>query len=272
MLLVIMDWLPFAAKVLLTALVVLAAAITTECAGPFIGALVVTLPVTAWPAYLFISLDHDTAFVAAAALSGAAMNAVNAMMTLIYVVLARRCGLVISLTAAILFWGALAALIGQIAWSLPVVVFISVVVFGLCMWIARPFRDACMPPVRRRWFDIPVRVTLVCALMATLLVVSSWAGPVVTGFIAVFPIANTSTTAILHPRIGAAATSAMVANGIRGLAGFSVALIALHLTVVPFGAGIGLALALAIPVAWNLTTWITRPPRPPSAGIVDGPA
>lgn len=49
-------WLPLALKLVLTAGIVVTASVVVERAG----ALVVTLPVTVWPAYVFLSLDHDS--------------------------------------------------------------------------------------------------------------------------------------------------------------------------------------------------------------------
>jgi len=81
---------------------------------------------------------------------------------------------------------------------------------------------------------------------------------VVTGFIAVFPIALVSAILILHPRIGGRATAAMAANGIRGMVGICFALAALQLSVIPLGPTVALALLLVIPMAWNLTTYLMR--------------
>ena len=47
-------WLSLALKLLLTAGIVVTASVIVERAGPLIGALVVTLPVTVWPAYVFL--------------------------------------------------------------------------------------------------------------------------------------------------------------------------------------------------------------------------
>ena len=70
-------WLALAVKLVLTAGIVVTASFVTERAGPLIGALVVTLPVTVWPAYVFLSLDHDATFIAASVVGGLAMNAVS---------------------------------------------------------------------------------------------------------------------------------------------------------------------------------------------------
>ena len=115
-----------------------------------------------------------------------------------------------------------------------------------------------MPRVPRAWYDLPMRALLVCALMATMLEVSTWAGPTVTGIIAVYPISSTSLMLILQPRIGGRATAAVMANSLWGLVGISVGLVALSLSIVSFGAVLALAAALTIPIVWNLTVWIAR--------------
>ena len=69
---------------------VVAASIITERSGPAIGALVATLPVSAGPAYVFLALDHDDAFIARSALASLPINAATIFMCLVYVHLAQR--------------------------------------------------------------------------------------------------------------------------------------------------------------------------------------
>jgi hypothetical protein len=72
-------WLALATKMAVTAAFVVVATATAERAGAFIGALVATLPIAAGPAYLFLALEHNAAFIAAAALASLAINAVTAV-------------------------------------------------------------------------------------------------------------------------------------------------------------------------------------------------
>lgn len=264
MLLTLMTWLPLAVKLLLTAAIVVAASVTTERAGPFIGGLIVTLPVTVWPAYLFLTLDHDAAFIAESAVAGMVMHAVTAVLMLIYVMLAQRRGMLLSLSAAVFAWVLLGIVAKSVTWSFAGALLLNLIAYPSCMWLARSYRDAPMPPLRRQWYDIPLRVVFVCSLMGTILLVSSWAGAVVTGFIAVFPISTVSAVLILNPRVGERATAATVANGMRGMSGIALALPALHLTIVPWGPVVALTLLLAIPVAWSLLAWAQRARRAPA--------
>jgi hypothetical protein len=83
--------------------------------------------------------------------------------------------------------------------------------------------------------------------------------------LAVFPVIYTSIMFILHHRVGGPATAAVLASAIPGLAGFGVALLTLHLTVLPLGSATALAFALAVSVAWNAAVYVTRPSRGMSA-------
>lgn len=229
-----------------------------ERAGPLVGALVVTLPVTVWPAYVFLSLDHDAAFLARSAQSGLAINAVSAVFMLVYLVLAQRQRLYVSLCVAVGCWIGLALLVRAVEWTVGGAGLLNLVAYSTCIWLASRFREAEIPRLKRQWYELPLRTVLVCALMGAVLVLSTWAGPVATGILAVYPISTTCTMLILHPRIGGHATAAVIANGLWGMIGIALGLLALCLAIVPLGTGIALALTLAVPVTWNLLVWVAR--------------
>jgi hypothetical protein len=251
-------WLALALKLVLTAGIVVTASFVTERAGPLIGALVVTLPVTVWPAYVFLALDHDAIFIAESVVGGLAVNAVSGIFMLVYIVLARRRGLAVSLLAALASWFVLAAAARFVAWTMTIAVLANLIVYPVCIFLTRRFRDVVMPPKVRKWYDIPLRTLLVCMLMGTVLVISNVVGPLATGFVAVFPISTTCTMLILQPRIGGPASAAVIANGLFGLAGIGVGLAALYISITPLGMAPALALALVVPVTWNLMVWVIR--------------
>ncbi len=60
---------------------------------------------------------------------------------------------------------------------------------------------------------------------------------------------------ILHPRIGGPPTAAVLANSAWGLIGLGLAIAVLHVAALQFGSAIGLSLALATCVVWNLALW-----------------
>lgn len=253
-----MFWLSLGLKLVLTAGIVVSASVVVERAGPLIGALVVTLPVTVWPAYVFLSLDHDAGYLAASARSGLAVNAANAVFMLVYLVLAQKRGLMASLLAAVVCWIGLASFAHGLAWTLGGAALVNLVVFSACLRLSRRFREFQVPRVARQWYELPLRTALVCALMGSVLLLSNWAGPGATGMLSVYPISTTCTMLILHARIGGRASAAVIANGLWGMLGIGGGLFALSLTILPLGKAAALALALAVPVSWNLSVWIAR--------------
>jgi hypothetical protein len=234
---------------------VITASIITERFGPAIGALVASLPVSAGPAYIFLAIDHDAAFIADAALASLPLNAMTIFMGLGYVVLAQRFSVAVSLPAAIAVWLAAALLVRSTAWSLTGGILANLVAFAICLPLVQRFRAAKMPLITRRWYDIPLRAAFVATLVATVVTLSNTVGPKVSGIIALFPVVFSSLMLILHPRIGGPATAAVIANSLWGLIGFGLAIVVLHLGTARLGSAAGLSLALATGVTWNLGLW-----------------
>src|SRR6266566_1165041 len=103
--------LTLALRMAVTAAFVVSASVITERAGPVIGALVATLPISAGPSYVFLARDHDAVFIAQGALASLPINAVTIFLALTYVVLAQRHSALISCSAAVAVWIALALII-----------------------------------------------------------------------------------------------------------------------------------------------------------------
>src|SRR5664279_6191316 len=91
-------------RMAITAAFVVTASFITERAGPVIGALVATLPISAGPSYVFLAIDHDAAFVAEGALASLPINAVTIFLGLTYVVLAQRRSVIVSCGVAVAVW------------------------------------------------------------------------------------------------------------------------------------------------------------------------
>ena len=247
--------LTLALRMAVTAAFVVSASIITERSGPVIGALVATLPISAGPSYVFLALDHDAAFIAEGALASLPINAATIFLGLTYVVLAQRHSALVSFAGAAIVWIMLAALTRTVHWTLAGGLLANAVTFAICLPLMQRFRHAKMPLIRRRWYDIPLRASLVATLVATVVTLSGWVGPGISGIIALFPAVFSSMMLILHPRIGGPATAAVIANGGWGMMGFGMAIAVLHVTALRFGSAIALSLALATCVSWNLGLW-----------------
>jgi hypothetical protein len=247
-----------AIRMMVAALFVVTATVAAERAGPTVGALIATLPVSAGPAYVFLSLDHDTAFVSQSALASLALNASTAIYAVAYVLLAQKRPFIIAVPGAFLAW-----LVSTIAFTIVstttwIAVALNLVVFPLSYLIVRNYRSVRVPPIRLRWYDFALRALLVATLVGLVVTLSFRIGPGPTGVLAAFPVVFTSIMLILHTRIGGPAAAAVLASGILGLCGFGFAVLTLHLAAVPFGSWIALAMALAVSISWNLMLFLTR--------------
>ena len=247
--------LTLALRMAITAAFVVTASVITERSGPVIGALVATLPISAGPSYVFLALDHDATFIAEGALASLPINAATIFLGLTYVVLAQRQNAVVSCLGAVAVWIVLASIIRSVSWTLAGGLIVNAIAFAICVPLLRRFRHVKMPLITRRWYDIPLRASLVATLVATVVVLSRWVGPSISGVIALFPVVFTSMMLILHPRIGGRPTAAVIANGGWGLMGFGTAIAVLHVTAPRFGSAVSLGLGLATCVIWNLGLW-----------------
>jgi hypothetical protein len=243
-------------RMAVTAAFVVSASVITERAGPVIGALVATLPISAGPSYVFLALDHDAAFIAEGALASLPINAATVFLGLTYVLLAQRHNALVSWSAGAVVWTVIATLSRTIQWSLASGLAVNIVAFAICIPLLDRFRHVKMPLITRRWYDVPLRASLVAILVATVVTTSSIVGPRISGVMTLFPVVFSSLMLILAPRIGGPATAAVLANGQWGLIGFGIAIVVLHLTAVPFGRAAALSLALATCVAWNFGLWL----------------
>jgi hypothetical protein len=252
-------------KMAVTASFVVVATRAAERAGPLVGGMIATLPISAGPAYIFVALQHGDTFVAQSALSSVAVNVVNAVFALTYAALAQRRGLVGSVLPAMALWFALVSVVNAVPWTTVTAVAFNVVGLVICITIGNRFRNVRVPLLPRRWSDLLLRAAMVSVLVATVVTASEAVGAKLTGMLAVFPIVLLSLILILHPRIGGPATAAVLANTLLGLAGFSLCCLTAHLLAVPLGSAAALALALAVSIGCNLVFWRIR--RPAAARV-----
>jgi hypothetical protein len=245
-------------KMAVTAGFVLVATLMAERAGPFVAGLVATLPIGAGPVYVFLALDHDAQFISLSAVASLAINAANVAFALIYALLAQERPVWISLPAAFAVWLVMALMINAVSWTIGLAVIVNVVVFAICLTLARPLRHRPIPRTKTRWTDTVLRAALVALLVGMVVTLSFRIGAQASGILAVFPMVLISIMLILQPRAGGPATAALMANAVLGLIGFAFACISLHYTATVIGVWPGLAVALAISFGWGLLMFQAR--------------
>jgi hypothetical protein len=245
-------------KMAVTAAFLLLATSAAERAGPLVGGLVATLPISAGPVYIFLALDHDAHFIAQSALGSLVVNAINAIFAVTYALLGQRRSLAVSFGGAFVAWSVLLWATGFVTWTLGSAILFNVMLLGVAFWLSAPLRHAPMPRVATRWYDLIVRAGMVALLVGTVVTLSFRIGPRASGSLAVFPIVLSSIMIILHHRVGGPATAAVLANAVVGLAGFGVAVVALCLTADRLGSPASLTLALAVSMTCNLLLFLWR--------------
>src|ERR1700760_4875643 len=110
-------WFSLILKMAVTAGFVIAAAMVAERAGAAIGAIVATLPIAAGPAYVFVALDHNADFISASAIGSIAAHAATAVFSLVFILLAQRTRMVVSVGAAVAVWFIVAFLLRSVQWT-----------------------------------------------------------------------------------------------------------------------------------------------------------
>jgi hypothetical protein len=250
--------LSIAVKMIVTALFFVGAPFAAERGGPVVGGMIATLPISAGPAYVFLALDHDSSFLAGAALASFVSTAATCVAALVFAVAAQRRGPVASIGSAFLVWLAGIALLQARPWTITSAVLVVASVFAVCLILVERYRGAARPVLVRRWYDVPLRATMVAILVALVIVLSTSLGPALTGFAACFPIVLMSLMVILHPRLGGPAAAAVLANSMLGLSGFAMFCLTLFAVVEWVGAAAGLLLAVAVNAACNLGFWALR--------------
>ena len=254
-------WLPPLVRALATGLIVVTASAVAETVGPFWGALIASLPVSAGPAYVFLAMQHGPEFVAASALSSCAANAATGLFLIVYGMSARRISPWRGLGAAVLAWFAASLAAHLITWTPTSALIVNLIVYRVGFAVLDTIQatePTSVPVVQRRRFDLLVRAVAVAGFVSLVVAVSSMLGPDATGIAAVFPISLISLIVIVRPRIGGSASGLLAANALRSMLGFGVMLLVLRLAIQPLGTAIALVLALLVSVFWSAALLLFR--------------
>lgn len=246
------DGLLLAAKIAAAAIIVVAASRATERAGPLLGAMIATLPVSAGPVYVFLALDHGAAFISESARMSVAATAATAAFVAAHALAAQRFATPASLACATLAWFAVALALQLRDWSFVEACLLFGGVFIFAILGLRRFAVAIEAPAApRARFDLGLRALLVAAVVIATTFAGNAFGPAVAGVLATYPVVFTCLVLILQPRCGGRFASSVLVNGLKGLLGFGLALAVLHLAAARMNAAPALLAALAVAVGWN---------------------
>lgn len=252
-------WLSLAVKMLASAAVLVAASSAVERSGPFVGAMIATLPISAGPSYVILALDHDPAFVSASALTSLVSAGAHSGFVLTYIVVAQRWSTLASVGSALAVWIVSVAALQSLSWTWPWALAFCFVAYAGTIALAQPY----MAPERIRrapaeWYDAFLRAGLIMAVVAAVVLTGRALGPQAAGLAASMPVVFASMPLVLQPRIGGAATAAVLANSVIGLFGFVAGLAMVHASAIALGSAAALAIALVICILWNVLLMARR--------------
>jgi hypothetical protein len=283
------PWAVLGLRMLLVASFVVLVAVLAEKLGPFLGAMVASLPLYTGPVYLMLALEHDGAWFLQATLGSIAICGATPVFALVYCILARTRGVAISVSGALLAWLALAIALQANTWTLPEALLFVAPIYVVAVLLAQGFTRGIAPArAERRWFDLGLRAVLVSICSTMTVKIGALLPPQASGILSVAPILMTSIALVLHPRVGGRATAALFAHTLSGLVGMVIAFAVVHLAIVPVGLPMALLSGLAVTVAWNLllialkSAWgarrksaasaIAAAPRPAPTAVIPPPS
>jgi hypothetical protein len=239
-------------KMAIAAAIVVTVSIIAERSNPFIAAMVATLPVSAGPAFAFLAMDQNDAFMHEALAGALVQNIPTGVFCLAFAMIAQQRGTALSLLGAFGAWIAVGLGLRQLDLGIVTGLILTAIAYPVLIVMARPYLAAPMPAVSPRpWYAIPMRATAVALLVAAVTTLSWRLGATRSGLIAVLPVVLTSLIVILQPRIGGPAMARIIASCLPGLAGFALALAVAAALAVPLGRFGALLVGLGVTMLWN---------------------
>lgn len=256
-------WFSLALKIAITVGITIIASVVVERSGPFIGALIASLPTAGGAALIILAMEHTPAFIAQSMIGSMVVDAVCAIYTLTYAALAQRHGLLVSLGGALVVWfvGALGSRL--IGWTANTALVFDIAVFCITILAARRYLGdgKIKPHVALTARDVVWRMAVVtlCVLIVTGL--STSIGSYFSGVFAFFPVAMSSFFIILHTRLGGPTAASVAAHVQAPLVGLFLSLYAVHHLAELIGVWWAYGVGLAIGISWNGALWLWRRQR-----------
>jgi uncharacterized membrane protein (GlpM family) len=247
-------------KIAMTASIVVAASVVVERTGPFIGALMASLPTAGGAAMIILALEHPPAFIANSAVGSIVSNSICAVFALTYAALAQRRSLPVSIGGALAVWLVLALLSSHVQWTAPTAMLTFAIVFPLTILAGSRFRatGGVKGRVHLTVTDLAWRAVIVTFVVIAVTAASYSIGSFASGLFAFFPIAMSSFFVILHTRLGGPAAASTAAHVQAPLIGLGFGLLLVHFMAAPVGVWWSYLAGLCVGLAWNGGLWLLR--------------
>ncbi len=246
-------------KIAMTTGIVVTASVVVERSGPFIGALIASLPTAGGAAMIILAIEQSPAFVAQSAVGSVVSNAICALFALSYAFLAQRQTLLVSLGGAYILWFGAALAARYAPWTAASAVLLNAFVFPMTILGGARFRvGAAVKSVTLTGSDLAWRAAVVTACVIAVTAASHSIGSFLSGLFAFFPVAMGSFFIILHARVGGPAAASVAAHVQAPLIGLGLGLTAVHFFAETIGVWWSYALGLGIGISWSALLWSYR--------------
>ncbi|MFN3350353.1 hypothetical protein [Pseudorhodoplanes sp.] len=247
-------------KAALTSAIIVSASMIVERGGPFLGAMIASLPTSVGAAYIVMAFEHSPDFISKSALGSLTANAAGVTFAAVYALLAARFSLIVGLGGALVVWFVSAFTLRHLDFSVWSAIALNGGVAALAIWATAKLRAASFPKaaVVSKAYDIPLRAAAVSVFVIVVTTLSHSIGAFASGIFAVFPMAMSSFIVILHNRIGGLATSNVIAHAQIPMLGLIPAFLAVYFFSVSLGEWWALLIALSASLVWNAALWTWR--------------
>jgi len=235
-----LTWLAVPARGLATAAFVGGVIWLMERASPFVGGIVLALPIVTAPAYLFLLLHDGPDFAAHAALGSLATVGSVLLFLATVIALLRRYPMRLALPAGLLVWLAAGLVIRQLPATLPVSLAVLALA-ALVAWQAGRQVALTAPAARGHspFYEIALRGAAAGLLVAAVSGCAALLGPRLAGILASFPVALLVVCSFMPRRLETAGMRAALRATQIGLVSHVPFFVSITLLVPRLGSGPG---------------------------------
>ena len=246
-------------KLVLAPLLVALATLVARRWGPKIGGVVVGLPLSTGPIFLFLAIDQGLAFAERACVGILTALVGVAGFALTYTAVSRSAGWACSLAASATSFFVISAIVGT---SLPG----GVIAPGLAAYLALLIAVSLIRRPRlgstksaSPWWDIWLRMLATSALTLAVTTAADILGPTFSGIVGTYPIVTTVMIPFTHHQFGRDAAIAMLRGSVLSWIGFASCFLVTGLVLQAYGLATALSLgALATLATMVVVLWIDR--------------
>jgi hypothetical protein len=258
-------------RLTLAPLLVAAATVAAQKWSPRVGGLLLGLPLTTGPIFLFLAIDQGLHF-AAGATVGILFGLIGlAAFAVVYAAASSKTGWVASLASATVAFFAFSAGARRLG--------SDVVIAGCAAWLALVLAASLIrgPELRSAgavppWWDFWVRMLAVAALTLAITTAAARLGPILSGIVGTYPVAITVVIVFTHRRFGRNAAVAMLRGCALSWISFASCFLAIGLSLEALGIGLAIGLGVLAAVTTSvLVLWTDRVVAQASIGATAQP-